>query len=148
MPGDAAIPCSFRSRLELLEDAIREFLSEALFDQLHKLAGGSHFVVALGANGQTRAARRREQQYAQDGLSVGERAGVFPDKMYGAFVLSCATHKPGGGSSVKPETVGDGNGPLDHLLCDSSIRALDSAATRSAAQRLRKCVFSLGGFGS
>src|SRR5262245_18123588 len=106
MPGEAGTPWSFTSRERVaLEDAIRYFLSELLFDQVHQRVRCAHFVVAFGLDYKTSPAGRSKQQDAEDGLPISAVAGVFARQFDGTVELRGASYQSCSRASVKTEAV-------------------------------------------
>src|SRR5438128_2382508 len=106
MPGEAGTPCSFTSRDRVpLEDAIRQFLSELLFDQFHERIRRSLFVVAFSLDYKTGPLRGGKQQHAENRLTVGALAGILAAKLDPAGEVRSSTNEPRRRACVKAETV-------------------------------------------
>src|SRR5262245_46086550 len=106
MPGEAGTPRSFTSRERVaLEDAIRYFLSELLFDQIHKRVRCALFGVAFGLDYKTSPAGRGKQQDAEDRLAISGAASVFAHQFDGAVKLRGAADQPRRRASMKTQPV-------------------------------------------
>src|SRR5262249_8272358 len=143
MPGEAGMPCSFTSRERVtLEDAIRQFLSELLFDQFQERVRSALFVVAFSVDYKAGPSRGGKQQHAEDRLAVGDLAGVLAAKLDLACEVRSSPDQSHRRASVESQAIGNryrsGLHQLSWRLCVLCAKRIQDSSFAQRTRRLAK----------